>query len=117
VNPWLSGAVVAMTSLASIAVQIEHPKPTGRASERTWMHKAVDANLPEVVSRRARLVVTYCGQCHSPPPPGLHSSDEWRWMIVQMDMRAWTADRPSVRIAGNQALEDIASYYDDFSGD
>lgn len=116
-NRWSFGAVVAVTSLASIAVHMEHPSPTDRVSERTWMRKTVDANLPESLSRRARLVVTYCGQCHSPPPPGLHSSEEWRWMIVRMDMRAWAADRRSVRVAGNNELEDIAQYYDAFSHD
>ena len=110
-------AVLAFTPLVGTAVRIDHPKTTDAASQAQWMRRAGDANLPEVVSRRARLVVTYCGQCHSPPPPGLHSSDEWRWMIVRMDMRTWTSDRSSVRIAGNEELEDIARYYDAFSDD
>lgn len=109
--------VLALTPLVGTAVRIDHPKPTDATSQRPWMRRVGDANLPEAVSRGARLVVTYCGQCHAPPPPGLHSSDEWRWMIVRMDMRMWSSDRSSLRIADTDELEDIARYYDAYSDD
>lgn len=113
----LLAAVLALIPVVGTAVRIDHPKPADAASQAPWMRKAGDANLPEVVSRRAHLVVTYCGQCHAPPPPALHSSDEWRWMIVRMDMRTWASDRSSLRIADNDELEDIARYYDAYSDD
>lgn len=108
---------MALASLAGMPPGIDHPKATDATTKRPWMRRTADANLPEVVSRRARLVVAYCGQCHSPPPPALHTSGEWRWMIVRMDMRAWASDRPSVHVARNDELEAIARYYDAFSDD
>lgn len=77
-----------------------------------WMRRTSDANLPELGTRRARLVIEYCGQCHSPPPPRLHDGDEWRWMIVRMDMRAMAAERRGLHIAGNDELMEISRYYE-----
>jgi hypothetical protein len=37
-------------------------------------------------------------------------------MIVRMDMRAWSSQDTSIRIAGNAELKDIARYYDDHAG-
>jgi hypothetical protein len=98
------------------AVIDQHPTSAAGPLSKPWMRKGAEANLPETVSRRARLVVAYCGQCHSPPPPALHSGDEWRWMIVRMDMRAWSSQRATVRIASNAELKDIARYYGDHAG-
>ncbi|MCC8364666.1 hypothetical protein LK996_16470 [Lysobacter sp. A6] len=104
-------------SVAAVSVGINHPAPN-RAMTRfaqPWMRRSSDANLPEVGSRRSRLVVSYCGQCHAPPPPTIHSEDEWRGLIVRMDMRAWTLQQPSVRVASNDELIEIARYYIAFS--
>lgn len=110
--PALLLGLVSVSSLAGIAAGVDHPKPTDGRRDRPWMRKGQDANLPEIISRRARLAATYCGQCHSPPPPELHSGDEWRWLIVRMDMRAWASRSPSVRVASNEELSEIAKYYD-----
>jgi len=80
-----------------------------------WMRMDSGTNLPEVASHRSRLVISYCGQCHAPPPPELHSSEEWRWLIVQMDMRSWPTNRPDVRVASNEDLMEIAKYYEAYS--
>jgi hypothetical protein len=37
-------------------------------------------------------------------------------MIVRMDMRAWSSQDTSIRIAGNAELKDIVRYYDDHAG-
>lgn len=118
----LPAVSAALFSLAAV-LATDHPSPAGaQAASRVgysqaWMRRGSDANLPEVVSRRSRLVVAYCGQCHSPPPPALYSGDEWRWMIVRMDMRAWAAQQPDIHIASNDELIEIAKYYGAFSGD
>lgn len=111
-------ALLAFASTAGLAAAgIDHPPPGARGAREPWMRSRSDANLPDMASRRSRLVTTYCGQCHAPPPPELHSSDEWRWLIVRMDMRAWAAGRPSVRVASNDELREIARYYDAHSED
>jgi len=113
------GLLLALSGLAGgvAAAIVEHPAAsTASPLSQPWMRKGPEANLPETVSRRARLVVAYCGQCHSPPPPALHSGDEWRWMIVRMDMRAWSSQESSIRIASNAELREIARYYDDHAG-
>ena len=102
---------------AAIADGIDHPSPGVGGHPSPWMRTGNGVNLPDIASRRSRLVMTYCGQCHAAPPPELHSSDEWRWLIVRMDMRAWAADRPSVRVASNDELREIARYYDAHSDD
>lgn len=93
-----------------------HPGPGAKLrnieSAPAWMRRPSEANLPEIGTRRARLVIEYCGQCHSSPPPGIHDGDEWRWMIVQMDMRAMTAERQGLRSAGNDELMEISRYYE-----
>lgn len=94
-----------------------HPRTPTVATPQPWMRRDLDANLPEVHSRRARVVIAYCGQCHAPPPPELHSADEWRWLIVRMDMRAWSSRSPSVRVASNDELLEIAQFYERFSGE
>lgn len=100
------------------AAAVVHPHSSsakGEVNPPGWTRTSSETNLPEVASYRSRLVVSYCGQCHAPPPPELHSSDEWRWLIVQMDMRSWPA-RPDVRVASHQELMEIAKYYEAYSG-
>lgn len=115
--PRMLAAFLALSSIAGLAAGVDHPRPGDAGRTQPWMRARGDANLPDIASRRSRLVAAYCGQCHAPPPPELHSSDEWRWLIVRMDMRAWAADRPSVRVASNDELREIARYYDAHSDD
>jgi hypothetical protein len=42
------------------------------------------APLPEPDSPGARLVTQYCGQCHVPPSPDLHTSSEWSQVTQRM---------------------------------
>ena len=81
------------------------------AARPAWMYQPASENLPEPDTRRARLVIAYCGQCHSPPPPAMRTAAEWRWMIVQMDTKAPARQRPNLRTVRNDELMDIADYY------
>lgn len=110
-------ALLALSSTAGLAVGIDHPPPGSAGVLQPWMRSQGGLNLPDAASRRSRLVATYCGQCHAPPPPELHTRGEWRWLIVRMDMRAWSADRPSLRVASNDELREIARYYDAYAED
>ena len=103
--------------VGGVSAGIDHPTSASGPFSQPWMRRGPEANLPETVSHRARLVVEYCGQCHSPPPPALHSGDEWRWMIVRMDMRAGSSQATSIRIASNAELKQIARYYVDHARD
>lgn len=42
------------------------------------------AALPDPSSEGARLVGTYCSQCHAAPSPSLHSASEWSAVAVRM---------------------------------
>jgi len=48
-----------------------------------WTPNAA-ASLPEANSRGAQLVSKYCSQCHAPPPPSLHTQEEWVGVTQRM---------------------------------
>jgi len=55
-----------------------------------WMNGAAapvevkDQPVPDSASTPAYLVRYYCGQCHAPPPPELHSANEWSGVAAKM---------------------------------
>ena len=55
-----------------------------------WMYGAAapvevkDQPVPDSASTPAYLVRHYCGQCHAPPPPQLHSANEWSGVATKM---------------------------------
>jgi hypothetical protein len=53
--------------------------------------------VPDSASEPAYLVRLYCGQCHAPPPPELHSAQEWSGVASRMQAHMNIAD------AGNSA--------------
>ncbi len=42
------------------------------------------AKLPEPGSPGAQILKRYCGDCHGPPSPHAHRSDEWANVIYRM---------------------------------
>lgn len=48
--------------------------------------------VPESASQPAYLVRLYCGQCHAPPPPELHSAGEWSAVTAKMQAHMNIAD-------------------------
>ena len=47
--------------------------------------EAVD--LPDPLSREAKLLVTYCAQCHGLPAPSMHSAADWPSVARRMWLR------------------------------
>lgn len=45
------------------------------------------ADLPDAASSGARLVGTYCGQCHALPAPSMHSATDWPRVLRRMWLR------------------------------
>lgn len=48
-----------------------------------WMW-APQGTLPDAGSKGAKLVSTYCSQCHAPPSPSLHTGKEWAELTPRM---------------------------------
>ena len=44
-------------------------------------------NLPEPDSRGAKLLSTYCSQCHNLPSPQMHTAEDWSRVVGRMLMR------------------------------
>ncbi len=40
--------------------------------------------LPDKQSKDAQLYGRYCGQCHAPPLPSVHSAGEWTRVVARM---------------------------------
>lgn len=52
-----------------------------------WMWAPAEqarAALPDPSSEGARLVGTYCSQCHAAPAPSLHSANDWSAVALRM---------------------------------
>jgi cytochrome c5 len=55
---------------------------------RAWVPpRREPAALPNADSRGAKLLSTYCAQCHGLPDPGAYSADEWPRVMERMDLR------------------------------
>lgn len=52
------------------------------------------ATLPEPDSAGARVLQTYCVQCHALPSPGLHTGDEWPAVVSRMQERIARLSEP-----------------------
>jgi hypothetical protein len=69
--------------------------------------------VPDSASTAAYLVRQYCGQCHAPPPPALHSANEWALVASKMagHMNIAEADNPQeVRRPSTQEATIIITY-------
>lgn len=55
---------------------------------RAWVPPRKEpAALPNADSRGAKLMGTYCTQCHELPDPGAYSADEWPRVMERMSLR------------------------------
>jgi len=61
--------------------------PHGAMLERILPPAVEPAQLPEPRSTGARLVATYCIQCHYLPNPAMHSAPKWRVVVERMTWR------------------------------
>lgn len=60
-----------------------------------WLPTARDSGvLPEPDSDGARVLGTYCTQCHAAPPPSLHTAAEWQALTATMDRHMERSDTP-----------------------
>lgn len=69
--------------------RVPHGLSSRRSSERTilWMMQQMmggmlppgikSQDLPEPESRGAKLLNTYCSQCHNLPSPRMHTAEDW----------------------------------------
>jgi hypothetical protein len=74
-----------------------------------WMYGSVAPVAPnpavaDSASEEAYLVRRYCGQCHAPPPPELHSANEWHAVASKMQghMSVAGSDDPQLIVRPTQ---------------
>lgn len=61
--------------------------PQGAMLERILPPAVAPKQLPDADSEGARLVVTYCVQCHHLPNPAMHDAANWRPVVERMVWR------------------------------
>ncbi|MGJ7511465.1 hypothetical protein [Variovorax sp. GT1P44] len=70
---------------------------------------AVSKPLPDATSAGAKLVSSYCAQCHAAPMPTLHTAKDWssvtQRMHIQMDSRWRSVNTPT-----EQEMDSIVAY-------
>ena len=65
--------------------------------------------LPDADSAGAKLVSSYCAQCHAAPQPTLHSAKEWTSVTERMHIRmdnGWQG----VKVPTDQEMKTIVAY-------
>ena len=65
--------------------------------------------LPDAESLGARLVATYCSQCHAAPQPDLHTPKEWASVTRRMHARM-ASGWQGVKIPTEQEMKTILAY-------
>ena len=60
-------------------------------------------------SREAKLVATYCAQCHAAPPPTLHTAQEWASVTERMHARMDSAAQ-GIKTPSEQEMKTIVVY-------
>ena len=65
--------------------------------------------LPDAGSAGAKLVSSYCTQCHAAPPPTLHTSPEWPGVVGKMDLHM-IDDLTGVRTPSKEEMQTILAY-------
>lgn len=70
-------------------------------------------SLPEPTSAGAKLVTTYCTQCHAAPSPALHTAAEWSAVTERMssNMKSLNQGGPNaVKLLNDTERKAILSY-------
>ena len=65
--------------------------------------------LPDSNSQGAKLVATYCTQCHAAPQPDLHTAAEWSSVTQQMHAIMSTGLQ-GIKTPTEQEMNTILSY-------
>lgn len=65
--------------------------------------------LPESSSQGAKLVATYCVQCHAAPQPGLHTAAEWSSVTERMQAHM-NSGLQGIKTPTEQDMKTILSY-------
>ena len=67
---------------------------------------------PDPGSAGAKLVSSYCTQCHAVPPPTLHTSSEWASVVGRMDlhMNDGTMGFRGIRTPSKEEMQTILAY-------
>lgn len=61
------------------------------------------ADLPDTASPGAKVLTTYCAQCHALPTPGAHSATDWPGVVRRMWLRMdWLPPELGVRVPTTQ---------------
>lgn len=73
------------------------------------------AALPAAGSKGARLMATYCTQCHNLPSPAMHSRDDWPTILDRMYrrldmMERWSSRWMSVKAPSGEEKQQLAAY-------
>ena len=65
--------------------------------------------LPDAESGGAKLVSSYCVQCHAAPSPTLHTTQEWASVIGRMNLHM-NGGTTGIRTPSNQEFQTILAY-------
>ncbi len=65
--------------------------------------------LPDAGSPGAKLVSSYCTQCHAAPPPTLHTGAEWASVVGRMDVHM-IDDLTGTRTPSKAEMQTILAY-------
>jgi len=86
-----------------------------------WMWGAnAGAPLPDAESPAAKLFVSYCRQCHSPPSPTLHTRAEWQQTMQRMRGHIAAQSGPldtGVLVPSAEEFEALSQYLDDHAAE
>ena len=66
--------------------------------------------LPDADSPGAKLISTYCTQCHAAPPPTLHTAREWTDVTQRMHDRMSGGWGEGIKTPTQQEMETIVAY-------
>ena len=90
-----------------------------RGMEWMWGPNA-GATLPDAESPAAKLFVSYCRQCHSPPSPTLHTRAEWQQTIQRMRGHIASQSGPmdtGVLVPSAEEFEALSQYLGDHAAE
>ena len=65
--------------------------------------------IPDADSAGARLVSTYCAQCHAAPQPALHTAKEWASVTERMHLRM-DSGWQGIKVPTDQEMKTIVAY-------
>jgi hypothetical protein len=88
---------------------------TLRGMEWMW-GPASGAPLPDAGATATKLFASYCGQCHSPPSPALHTRVEWQQTLQRMRGHIAAQSGPmdtGVRVPSAEDFDVLSQYLDD----